>query len=412
MEAIAPHGRVLSIPEPRRYRRRRVRQHPPNTEPVEDRAVPLCVDLDGTVIRSDLLWEGLVRFCRRNPLNLIRILLWWRDGRARLKAELARRVSVPVETLPVVTEFLDFLQRGVAAGRALYLVTASDAEAARRVAAHWGLFRETLASDGRTNLRSHAKAARLVERFGAGGFDYAGNSMADLPVWRQARRALVVNAPRWLVRRAHAVAEPGGTFACPPRRARALWRALRPRAWTKNLLVFAPLLVGGISFEASAWIQVIWAAVGLSLCASAVYLWDDLMDLDADRADPCRRGGPVASGHLPLAWAAAMVPVLGGAGVALASLSGPSAAGWVGLYLLLAGTWSWRQPQKVRLRPWVRAGFLLMRLGTGHAAAGVPLTTPLLGGELLAVVALAWWNQLRGQCRTKTFGPSQIGRRW
>lgn len=182
-----------------------------NPAPPND-STPLCVDLDGTLINTDMLWESLVRWLRRKPWYLPLILLWWSRGRARLKAELAARVRVDPATLPYHQPFLRFLQGEKRCGRTLLLVTASDEALARPVAEYTGLFEEVLASDGKTNLRGKTKGSRLAERFGKGGFDYAGNSSVDLPVWALARQAIVVNGSLRLVARAGQVAKLGPVF--------------------------------------------------------------------------------------------------------------------------------------------------------------------------------------------------------
>ncbi len=178
---------------------------PPPASASEPR-VPLCVDLDGTLIRTDMMWESFLLMARRKPFGLLMTPFWLLGGRARLKAELARRVRVDPATLPYHGPFLDFLREQKRQGRTLLLVTASDTVMAKPVADHVGLFSEVLASDGRTNLRGRAKAKCLAERFGERGFDYAGNSSVDLPVWRRARRALVVNAKPGLAEKAAEVA--------------------------------------------------------------------------------------------------------------------------------------------------------------------------------------------------------------
>lgn len=160
----------------------------------EPNTVPLCVNLDGTVIKSDMLWESLVRLLQRNPLYLLRVPFWLARGRAGLKAQLAQRVEVDVAKLPYHEPFLAFLREERLAGREIWLVTASDRRMAEPVAAHLGLFAEVLASDGQTNLRGRNKVAALAGKFGERGFDYAGNSVVDLPVWARSRAAIVVNA--------------------------------------------------------------------------------------------------------------------------------------------------------------------------------------------------------------------------
>jgi apolipoprotein N-acyltransferase len=174
--------------------------------------VPLCVDLDGTLIKTDLLWESLARLLRRNPLQFFPVLFWWLRGRAFLKRQLVRRVAIDPRVLPYNQPFLAFLREQKNAGRTLILATASDRDMALPVANYLGLFDEVLASDGRTNLRGDNKLKTLVEKFGEHGFDYAGNSSIDLAVWRRARRAIVVNAAPALVQRASECTELGPVF--------------------------------------------------------------------------------------------------------------------------------------------------------------------------------------------------------
>ena len=184
---------------------------PPPDAPRESQ-VPLCVDLDGTLIKTDLLWESLAQLLRRNPFRIFPVLFWWLRGRAFLKQQLARRVAVDPATLPYKESFIAFLREQKGAGRKLVLVTASDRDMALSVASFVGLFDEVLASDGRTNLRGKNKLQVLVDKFGERGFDYAGNSYADLAVWRGARVAIVVNAGSALVKRAAEYAQPGPAF--------------------------------------------------------------------------------------------------------------------------------------------------------------------------------------------------------
>lgn len=189
-----------------------------------DLSVPLCVDLDGTLINTDMLWESLRDVARRRPWLVLVFPVWLlRGGRARLKQAVAARARVEVAALPVHRGFLEFLRREKARGRRLILATASDAVIAERVAARFALFDEVLASDGRRNLRGDEKAAVLAARFGERGFDYAGNSPVDLRVWARARGAVVVNGSPELADRAGRVCtvlaqfpeEPGNPCRAP-----------------------------------------------------------------------------------------------------------------------------------------------------------------------------------------------------
>jgi phosphoserine phosphatase len=170
--------------------------------PPAENQIPLVVDLDGTLIKTDLLWESLAQYLRRNPLGIFPVLFWWTRGRAFLKRQLSDRVRVDPVTLPFNEKFLAWLREQKASGRKIVLATASDFKAAKPVADHFGIFDDVLASDGRTNLRGANKLKALVEKFGERGFDYAGNSSVDLAVWRGAHAAIVVNASRSVEKRA------------------------------------------------------------------------------------------------------------------------------------------------------------------------------------------------------------------
>src|SRR5262245_47553526 len=170
----------LSIDKALRYCDGQMRFSPAATE---DKAVPLCIDLDGTLIRTDLTWETLVGLLRHNPIYLPRILFWLLHGRAHLKSQLAKRCYIDPATLHYNEQFLDFIRAQKNSGRPVLLVTASDRGVAECIHSYLGLFTEVLGSDGKTNLRGKAKTQKLVEKFGPKGFDYAGNSSVDLPVW-------------------------------------------------------------------------------------------------------------------------------------------------------------------------------------------------------------------------------------
>jgi len=171
-----------------------------------DLNVPLCVDLDGTLTRCDTMWVSMRWLLTRNPLRLVSFLLWWIRGRAHLKRQLARHARFDVASLPYHLKLIDWLKLEKARGRSLYLVTAADQSMGERVAAHVGLFAGVMGSDGQTNLRGDAKRRMLTERFGKGGYDYAGNSSVDFGVWPDVRSAIVVNARPGVVKGARRIA--------------------------------------------------------------------------------------------------------------------------------------------------------------------------------------------------------------
>lgn len=205
---------------------------------------PLCVDLDGTLIASDVLEESLLIFLKENLLNIFKVIVWFLQGRAYVKRRLADHVSLNPAHLPYHEDFLDYLKAEHKQGRALILVTAADAAPARQIAAHVGIFEDVMASDGVTNLRAHAKARALVARFGEKGFDYAGNAVQDLPVWEKAHTALAVETPDDVVESLFKINHDVRLFK--ERKVAITWQDyLSPFAFFTSLLYWVPFLLFG-----------------------------------------------------------------------------------------------------------------------------------------------------------------------
>lgn len=251
---------------------------------------PLCVDLDGTLVKTDTLWESALSVGIKG-LVAATIALFRKPGRAALKREIGMRADISPELFPYNTDLIEYLKEAKRTGRALVLVTAADELVARAVANHLGLFDEVIASDGTRNLKGAEKARELVRRFGSRGFDYAANSGADLAVWDEADNAVVVDAPNWVVHRLRREGRVTAEFSNQPSRLRALTRALRPHQWVKNLLVFVPMLTSHDVGNLQSFFGALLVFAALCATASAIYLVNDVLDLNADRKHPrkCRR---------------------------------------------------------------------------------------------------------------------------
>lgn len=351
---------------------------------------PLVVDLDGTLLLTDMLHETAVGLLRAAPLSVLRIPFWLGRGKAALKAELARRYEFDPALLPMNEPFVAWLREQRAAGRRLVLCTASDERIASAVAAHLGLFDEVLASNGAANLKGSAKARLLVERFGQGGFAYAGNAVADLPAWRAAGLAVVVNAPEALAAR---VAQ-----FCPVERSFPQLRAdlgehlrlLRVHHWLKNLLLAVPLGAAHKLAEADRWPPLVLAFFAFCLCASAVYLINDLLDLENDRRHTRKRMRALASGRVPLRRAVLLAPVLLACGFGLGALVGPAFLGWLGGYFLLTCAYSLVLKRLPLADCLTLAVLYTLRMVAGGAAVGVPLSFWLLAFALFLFLSLAF----------------------
>jgi 4-hydroxybenzoate polyprenyltransferase/phosphoglycolate phosphatase-like HAD superfamily hydrolase len=351
---------------------------------------PLIVDLDGTLVHTDMLHESALQMSRMHPLDVLRIPLWLLRGKAALKCELASRSSFDASLLPYNEPLLAWLHEERAAGRRVVLCTASDRSIADAVASHLGVFDEVLASDGEVNLAGDRKAAALNERFGNGGFDYVGNSHADLRVWRHARKAIVVNGGRGLARKAAALCGVERQFPLR-RRGIAAWRkVLRAHQWLKNLLLFVPLMAAHRVTELDSWLTLLLAFVSFSLCASTVYIANDLLDLESDRAHPRKRLRPFASGVVPAWQGVVLAPLLLAASLLLAAMVGGSFLPWLLFYFVLTCLYSWGLKRVMLLDCITLAMLYTLRITAGAAALGIPLSFWLLALSVFLFLSLAF----------------------
>jgi 4-hydroxybenzoate polyprenyltransferase/phosphoserine phosphatase len=285
-----------------------------------DGSIPLVVDMDGTLLRSDTLVENWLAVLRRRPLAAIRSPLLLFRGKAHFKAELAALAEIDVTRIPYNAGVLAYLREQRAAGRTLILATASNERIARAVADHIGIFDDIIASTANTNLRGPSKATALQRRFGKQAFSYAGNDGHDLPVWAAAEQAILVEVPSRVRRQIKTPVEK--EFPAEFAITRQLMRAMRPHQWVKNLLVFLPLITANAWHDLTAWWATIIAFVALCLVASGIYLLNDLTDLEADRAHPEKKFRPTAAGTLPIQTSLVAGPILILAGLALAFTNG------------------------------------------------------------------------------------------
>lgn len=351
--------------------------------------VPLVVDLDGTLIRTDLLVEGALALVRRRPLAIFAMAGWLlRGGKARLKAEVAARATVDPTTLPYQAGLLADLRARRDAGQRLVLATAADRAAAEPVARHLGLFDEILASDGATNLDGEAKRRRLVERFGEKGFDYAGNDGVDLAVWRSARAAVLVN-PTPAAAGAGRIVEVAARFEDRPDGPSGHLRALRPQQWLKNLLVFVPLVISHSFADPGDVLAATLAFVAFCLAASAVYVLNDLLDLPDDRRHPRKRLRAFASGEVPALHGILMVPALLAAAVALALAVSPAFLAALALYLAATTLYSFALKRIVLVDVFTLAGLYTLRVIAGSAAIGLWPTFWILAFSMFIFLSLA-----------------------
>lgn len=354
----------------------------------EQQLHPLVVDLDGTLIRSDLLIESFLLLIKQNPLNLFFVLLWLLKGKATLKAEIARRVDIPVELLPFNQELITYLRAEKAKGRRLILATASHQRYAHSVAQHLGIFDDVLASDESRNLSGSAKRAALTERYGEKQYVYAGNAPVDLKVWNHCSAAVVV-ANSSLAKKASAHCPVELHLQAPKPSLKIFLKALRVHQWVKNGLIFVPLLTSHMLTDPRGLMLGILAFLAFSFCASSVYFLNDLLDLNDDRRHTTKRNRPFAAGTLSLLTGIIGTPILLVLSAIICWFLPLEFVAVLGLYYIMTVAYSFSLKRIVMVDVITLAALYTIRIIAGAVAVSVTLSFWLLSFAVFVFLSLA-----------------------
>lgn len=354
----------------------------------ENAAIPLAVDLDGTLVATDLLWEGLFLLIRKNPLYLFAAFYWaLSGGPARLKCEIAERIDIDPSALPYRPEVIARLREEHAAGRRLVLATGTPRKFADAIANHLELFELVLATDRLGNLTSKRKCAALEDAFGDGGFDYAGNSRHDLAVFDKARTAWIVApdraASRWHRRNG------GELIDTPKATAKTIVKMLRAHQWLKNVLIAVPMVLSHEYLNPQMLLACAIAFVSFSAAASAIYIVNDFFDLALDRRHATKRNRPFASGLLSMPFGMACAAVL-----LLVSFGAAMFLPWefgavLGAYLVATTAYSLSLKRMLLIDVMTLAGLYTMRILAGAAATGTDVSFWLLAFSIFFFLSLA-----------------------
>lgn len=351
---------------------------------------PLCVDLDGTLVKSDTLVDSLLVLLRMRPLQVFALPGRILHGKAAFKAYIADSVSLDVAHLPYNRSLLNFLQQERAQGRQIYLATGADVRVAQRVADHLGIFAGVMGSDGITNLTGSKKLERLHSQFSASGFDYVGNDTPDLPLLAHAKEAMIANPSFGLRMRLRSRRiRPVNSFVERGHPLKSLLKAVRPHQWAKNVLIFFPLLLSH-QLTANRLLTALLAFTCFSLAASATYIVNDLLDIETDRRHPRKRFRPFASGDLSAFAGFVTVAVF-----LLLALSGARALpaefyAWLLIYLASTLTYSWFLKRVALVDVLALSGMYTLRLLAGGAATHTTISHWLAGFSIFLFLSLAF----------------------
>ncbi len=371
--------------------------------------LPLCVDLDGTLLPIDTLPESAVGAFLNDFRVVFRLPGWLLRGKATLKHELAARWDFDPALLPYNNPLLEYLGEQKSRGRMLILATAADAKIAQKIADFLGLFDEVIASDGASNRGGAAKAAALVERFGPKGFVYAGNESADFAVWRDAAAAVVVNASGSVQRAAEAIGPVETVIAPQAKLVRGLVRAMRPYQWVKNLLTLVPLVCAGAYTDVAGWKAAFAMFAAFCAVASAIYLLNDIFDLAADRAHSRKKRRPFASGAVPIMVGLALVPVLFVTGGIFGWLSGAPLP--LAVYAVLSLGYNFKLKEMPLIDILLLAALYSVRLFGGGEASGYSVSLWLLGFSSFTFLSLALIKRVSEMLRLQSQKQKSAARR-
>jgi len=372
---------------------------------VIDRQCELVVDVDGTLVKTDLLWESFFALLGRSPLRAVLVAMSLAKGKAAFKRHLAQEFPVVPDGLPYRKSVMSEVQQARAQGRTVVLATAEDEDYAKAIADSLGLFDRILASDGSANLSGRQKLEAIC-RTGSGIFDYIGDSIADLPIWRLAKGSLVVNPSAGLLR---ALQREGIDFrilddSASSSKLRIAFQAMRPQQWIKNVLVFVPLVMAQRLLDWTAVASASFTFVALSLAASGTYILNDLMDIHSDRVHPRKRHRPFACGALSIPVGAALVVALIASGIATGTLVGVTATVGVALYVIMALTYSSILKTKVLADVLALASLYVYRILLGGAVTGVMVSHWLAVFSAFLFLSLALSKRASELMEAQQFG--------
>lgn len=349
----------------------------------------LVVDLDGTLILTDMLQETALNVIKRNPLFLFLCFWWLLKGKANLKKELANRSNIEVSTLPFNHELIKWLLIKKNEGVVLILATASDSKIANDVANFLGFFDIVIASDGKQNVDGKNKEKFLIDMFGQHNFDYVGNSRVDLLVWRSCKNAILVNCSELLQIKASTLTAIKKTFSSKFSIFEVV-KIFRPHQWVKNILIFVPLVAAHQWGSVDSLLAVAKSFFAFGLTASAVYVLNDMIDLDNDRQHPSKRHRPFASGSVSLVIGVVSIPAL----LLISFLVGSSIPGyfviWLEIYFIVSCIYSLTIKKIILIDCLTLAILYTLRLVSGASAASISISYWLLSFSVFLFFSLAF----------------------
>ncbi len=332
---------------------------------------PLICELDGTLLKTDLRSERLMRKAKH---ILKRVISSDTDSKQTQLDNNATNTSLPINE-----EIFEFLQARRSAGQSLVLRSDEDSEHVTSLLGDKYIFEEVI---------SHNNAELLKSKFGE--FDYLGTERTPLSTWQAATNCFTVETgsktPEKLKQNNLKLSQ---QFSVSRGDAKSIFKSLRVYQWLKNLLVFVPIITSQQLNNTAALKSSIIMFFCFSMVASFGYIVNDLLDLQSDRSHPVKRTRPFASGALSVGHGVFIGIVL----LALAGIGGlflPVEANLaLGIYLMLTVLYSLYLKTKLMIDVVALGGLFTLRVIGGAAAIESELSFYLLSFSIFIFSSLA-----------------------
>lgn len=352
---------------------------------------PLCVDLDGTLVTTNTLFETAVGALKKNPFFIIPLLGAMSVSKAEAKHVIGRQFFINASPVPYNTTFLNWITEQHANGRRLILATASDHNIAIQISQELGIFSEVIASTPSASVTASGKALVLCRIFGTKGFAYAGNSRSDILVWNCAKSAILVDTPQYVVHRINkdVVIEKQFTTHTTPK-FKVIAGAMRVHQWTKNTLLFLPALSAHVLTQPNIALHAVLGFISFSFLASAVYIFNDIADISSDRTHVTKKNRPIASGRISLKNALILGTICLFLSILIATTTLPiSFIGILALYLGINVWYSLLAKKIAYIDIIILAGLYVLRIFAGSFATGITTSKWLFAWALFFFLSLA-----------------------
>ena len=356
----------------------------------KDTDVVLAVDLDGTLINTDTLYESIFLLIKHKIHYSFFLFYWFFLGKAKFKEKISQIVLIDASILPYNKQLINWLIELKSNGRKIILCTAADSRVASAVAKHLKIFDDVIASDGKVNNSNNQKKYNLNLRFGEKNYDYVGNSTDDIPVWQGARNAILVTSSERLIKKAKLIGNVSKIFSTAPITRIDLIHLFRFHQWLKNLLLFVPLLAAHLFDDVNSLASIFFAFLTFSMSASSVYMLNDLLDLESDRKHYRKKFRPFASGSVQIKFGLILIPLLIFVSSLVALYVGNVFFVWLLLYLISTTIYSISIKNKPLMDVFFLAYLYTLRVIARAAAIDLPQSFWLIAFSIFIFLSLAF----------------------